>query len=326
MVQYGANGDGDPWNFACFVALIARINRQMSSVKATIGDNGVDAVGTTSSSLPATGFQSLLRLSLSLVVLATAGCQLGKQPSNQRQWTLEHAVLPCAHFENGQVSVRNVRDFRHESEDYMIPGYHDVTIDLEQVATVDLFLCYFDKPQSPFAHSMLSFGTHTDKYLLLSIEGRRETGEDYSLRTAACRELELIYVFAEERDVIDQRAVVRGETVRRYPLNVSPNQARALLVTLLCDANRLHSEPRFYRLLKDNCTSNLVQPSGTALGGPLQQAWVATFPGCADRTLRRLGIIDDYLPLRDQRAAVEINRSAKLYRGAEQYSLLIRGR
>jgi hypothetical protein len=274
--------------------------------------------------MPAIGIQSFLLISL--ISLAKAGCQLGKQPSNHRQWTLEHAVLPCAHFQDGLVNVRNVRDFRHESEDRMIPSYRDVTIELDQVATVDLFLCYFDKPQSAFAHSMLSFGTHTGQYLLLSIEARREVGEEYSLRTAACRELELIYVFAEERDVIDQRAVVRGETVRRYPLNVSSHQARALLVKLLGDANHLHSDPRFYRLLKNNCTSNLVQPSGSALGGPMQQAWVATFPGWANRTLRRLGIIDDYLPLRDQRAAAEINSSAKLYRDAEQYSLRIRGR
>lgn len=270
------------------------------------------------------GFQSFLIISL--ITLATTGCQLGKQPSNNRKWTLEHAVLPCAHFQDGLVNVRNVRDFRHKSENCMIPAYRDVTIELDQVATVDLFLCYFDKPQSAFAHSMLSFGTHEGQHLLLSIEGRREEDEDFNLRTAACRELELIYVFADERDVIDQRAVVRGETVRRYPLNVSPHQARTLLERLLCDANRLHSEPRFYRLLKDNCTSNLAEPSGDALGGPLQQAWVATFPGYADRTLRRLGLIDDYLPLTDQRAAAEINSLAKLYRNADQYSLRIRGR
>ncbi|HBJ34303.1 MAG TPA: hypothetical protein DDZ51_05960 [Planctomycetaceae bacterium] len=250
---------------------------------------------------------------------------MGKQPSNNRQWTLEHAVLPCAHFQDRTVHVRNVRDFRHESNDRMIPSYRDVTIALDQVATVDLFLCYFDKPQSAFAHSMLSFGTHTGQYLLLSIEGRREANEDFNLRTAACRELELIYVFAEERDVIDQRAVVRGETVRRYPLNVTAHQSQALLVRLLRDANRLHSEPRFYRLLKDNCTSNLVRPSGTAIGGPLQRAWVTTFPGYADRTLRHLGMIDDCLPFSDHRAAAEINEPAKLYRDADQYSLRIRG-
>jgi hypothetical protein len=208
----------------------------------------------------------------------------------------------------------------------MIPSYRDVAIELDQVASVDLFLCYFDNPQSPFAHSMLSFGTYDGQYLLLSIEGRREKDEEYNLRNAACGELELIYVFAEERDVIDQRAVVRGETVRRFPLDATPHQARKLLVRLLCDANRLHSEPRFYRLLKDNCTSNLAGPSGEAIGGPLQQTWLATFPGYADRKLRRLGLIDDSLPLRDQRAAAEINARAKQYRNAEDYSLRIRGR
>lgn len=262
----------------------------------------------------------------SLIAFAASGCQLGRQPSNNRQWTLEHAVMPCAHFQDDVVTVRNVRDFHHTSETSMVPSYRDVTVALDQVATVDLFLCYFDNPQSPFAHSMLSFGTYQGQYLLLSIEGRREEGEEYNLRNAACRELELIYVIAEERDVIDQRAVVRGETVRRFPLDVSCDQARKLLVRLLCDANRLHSEPRFYRLLKDNCTSNLAEPSGDAIGGPLQQAWLSTFPGFADRKLRRLGLIDDSVPLRDQRAAAEINALAKQYRYAEEYSLRIRGR
>jgi hypothetical protein len=298
-------------------------NGKTPRAKTKCGDNGDKAVDMGKRSKNGTCFQ--LFLITSLIALACCGCQLGRQPSNHRKWTLEHAVLPCAHFQDGVVKVRNVRDFRHKSETYMIPAYRDVSIELDQIATVDLFLCYFDNPQSPFAHSMLSFGTYGEQYLLLSIEGRREEGEEYNLRNAACRELELIYVLADERDVIDQRAVVRGETVRRFSLNATPNQARKLLVRLLCDANRLHSEPRFYRLLKDNCTSNLAEPSGAAIGGPLQQAWVATFPGYADRKLRRLGLIDDSLPLRDQRAAAEINGLAKLYRNADQYSLRIRG-
>jgi hypothetical protein len=279
----------------------------------------------TSGTLKPSG-RTLGSLAVTCLLLAVAGCGVLNQPSNNRRWTVEHAVMPCAHFDQNVVHVRNVRNFRHESESCMIPGYTDVTIDLDQVATVDLFLCYFDKPQSPFAHSMLSFGTHTGQYLLLSIEGRREVDEEYSFRTAACRELELIYVFAEERDVIDQRAVVREETLRCYPLNVYPHQARALLVRLLRDANQLHDEPRFYRLLKDNCTSNLVEPSSTAIGGPLRRAWLTAFPGCADRTLRRIGIIDDQLPLKDHRTVAEVNDLAKRYRYAEDYSLRIRGR
>lgn len=260
------------------------------------------------------------------LLLSVTGCGLGKQPSNHRAWTLEHAVMPCAHFHDDAVTVRNVRNFRHLSEDHMLPDYHDVTIDVNDVATVDLFLCYFDSPSSPFAHSMLSFGTfQQDHYLLLSIEGRREEGEEFNLRTAVGRELELIYVFAEERDVIDQRAVVRGETVRRFPLQVCPHQARALLLALLRDANQLHAEPRFYRLFRDNCTSNLVRPTGNLTGGPIRRSKLSVFPGYADRILRSSGLIDNRLPLKVQRERAEINHLAKRYRDVPDYSLKIRG-
>lgn len=260
-----------------------------------------------------------------LVLFASAGCRSLEQPSNCRPWTLEHAVLPCAHFADGQVHVRNIRDFVHRSERCIVPRYGEMLINLSEVVTVDLFLCYFDNPQSPFAHSMLSFGTSSGQYLLVSIEARREEGEEYNLRTASSRQLELIYVLAEERDVLVQRAVIRGETVRRYPLNVGRREVRELLIGLLNDANSLHAEPRYYRLFHDNCTSNLVRQADTALGGPLQQTYLAVLPGYADRVLRRLGYIDNSMFIRDQRELTEINSLVRQHQHADDLSQRIRG-
>jgi len=172
---------------------------------------------------------------------------------------------------------------------------------------------------------MLSFGTRDrEKFVLISVEGRREAGEEFNLINATTRNLELIYVVADERDVIDQRAVVRGEKVYRYPLNVRPSDARAMLVALLTDANDLRTDPQFYRLLENNCTTNLVGHAGGAVGGRVNQAILNTFPGYADVTLRRLGLVDDSQPIDHQRALAEVNPLAHLYRDSRDYSRRIR--
>jgi hypothetical protein len=263
-------------------------------------------------------------LAVCFCLTGSSGCIL-KAPTNQRAWTLEHAVMPTTRFDGDTVKIHNVRNFRHIDEKTMNAAYYNLELDLADVATVDLFSCYFRSDKSLLAHSMLSFGTHDrERFVLISVEGRREVGEEFNLVNATTRNLELIYVIADERDVIDQRAVVRDEKVYRYPIVARPSDARAMLVALLKDANELRTDPQFYRLLENNCTTNLVEHAGGAVGGKVNQAILNTFPGYADVTLRRIGLVDDSQPIMQQRALAEVNPLAQLYRDSADYSRRIR--
>jgi hypothetical protein len=248
-----------------------------------------------------------------------------KTASNNRPWCLEHTVMPLAVFDDDQVKIHNVRNFRHIDEQTMNAAYYDLPLDMNEITTVDLFTSLFQSDVSPIAHTMLSFGTRDrDQFLVVSIEARREVGEEFNFVTATTGQLELIYVIADERDIIDQRAVVRKEKLLRFPIQLPPKDAQSLFAALLRDANELRRKPQIYNLLDNNCTSNLVRHAGPKVFGAVDRATLVAFPAYADVTLRRVGLVDDSLSLFEQRAQAEVNELALRYRDMPNYSRRIR--
>lgn len=234
--------------------------------------------------------------------------------------------MPLAVFEDDQVEIQNVRNFRHSDDQTMNVAYYDTTVDLAEIESVDLFISLFQNDLSPIAHTMLSFGTRDrDQFLNVSIEARREVGEEFNFVTASTGQLELIYVIADERDIIDQRAVVRGEKLLRFPLQLSQANARGLFVSLLREANTLRDHPQVYDLLQNNCTTNLVRQADYTTIGPVDRVTLTAFPAFADVTLRRVGLISPTAAGFDNRGQAEINTVATRYRDAAHYSRRIRG-
>ena len=77
------------------------------------------------------------------------------------------------------------------------------------------------------AHTMVSFEFEGGDTVCFSIETRKEKGEGYSAVKGLFRQFELIYVVADERDVVRLRTNYRrGEDVYLFRLNASPAQAR----------------------------------------------------------------------------------------------------
>ena len=262
------------------------------------------------------------------IMCSFSGCavlSVGKVPSNHRNWCLEHLVMPYTTIQDDSMEIRNVRDFRHCSEKHVETRYLNRTIRLAEINRADLFVCYSGSDRSLFAHTMLSFGsTCGDDYICISVEARREEGEDFGLINAVTQELELIYVVATERDMIDLRTQIREETLYRYPVNATPDQVRGLLVGLLEHANHLHRCPEFYRLLENNCTSNLIEHTGIEAVRPIAKHWIGTFPGYSDVILRRLGLIESSHRIMCQRCRCEVNPIAAKCRFRSDYSRCLR--
>jgi len=233
--------------------------------------------------------------------------------------------MPLAVFDDDQVKIHNVRNFRHIDDQTINAAYYDLPLDMNEITTVDLFTSLFQNDVSPIAHTMLSFGTRDrDQFVVVSIEARREVGEQFNFVTATTGQLELIYVIADERDIIDQRAVVREEKLLRFPIQVPPKDAKSLFAALLRDANDLRRKPQIYDLLDNNCTSNLVRHASKDLFSAVDRATLLAFPAYADITLRRVGLVDDSLSVSEQRAQAEVNELARRYRDMPNYSRRIR--
>ena len=78
------------------------------------------------------------------------------EPSNDREWQPEVAVLPYATFEGDLVTVHNIRNFDYRTETDFTPHYDDRTYDLTKLDAVDLIAVYWMGPE--IAHIFLSFG------------------------------------------------------------------------------------------------------------------------------------------------------------------------
>ncbi len=76
-----------------------------------------------------------------------------RTPRNDRQWSLDQALLPTATIENTTITLHNIRNFTYVSEAEFIPSYYDKKIDITDLVSVDFIL----EPLAPIgiAHTLL---------------------------------------------------------------------------------------------------------------------------------------------------------------------------
>jgi hypothetical protein len=106
---------------------------------------------------------------------------------------------------------------------------------------------------------MLTFGFEGGSYLTLSVGPRPEVGEGYAPIHSFFKAFELVYTFADERDLIALRTNYRREDVYMFPSTLSREKLRELLLDVLRRANELAEKPEFYMTISDNCTTALIR-------------------------------------------------------------------
>lgn len=240
------------------------------------------------------------------------------QPSNNRNWLPDVAVLPYADINGNRVTVHDIRncDYRTET-DYTVQHY-DRTFELDALRTVDLYLVTWGSPD--IAHTMVSFGFTNGDYVCFSIETRKEKGEDYSALKGFFRQFELTYIIADERDVVRLRTNYRqGEEVCLYRLQVTPEQGRKLFLDYLRRANELHDHPAWYNALTDNCTIAIRTQRDAADRAPWD--WRMLLNGHLDELLYERGTIVTNLPFAELKKLSNINLRARAADQAADFSL-----
>ncbi len=243
--------------------------------------------------------------------------------SGVRDWQRDVAVLPFAQVQGDLVTVRNIRNFAYTTETDYEPGYYDRTFDLKKLDSVDLIAVYW--MGDAIAHVMVSFGFGGRDYLCLSIETRKEVGEDYSSIKGFFKQYELIYVVADERDLIRLRTTFRNppEDVYIYRTRMTPENARLLFMEYIKEINRLHETPEFYNTLTTNCTTNVVRHL-RAFGGKARYNWKILLSGYAPLYAYEMGALDDTLPFEALRAASHVNGRAASAGDPDDFSARIR--
>ena len=247
-----------------------------------------------------------------------------RTPSNDRDWIPEHKVLAHAEFSGDQVTIHNVRNAEFFTYRDCIVKHYDKTFDLSKIRTVDFVVVPFSEIKA-VAHTMLSFGFEGGDHVGISVEVRLEKGEGYDPALGAFGQFELIYVIADERDLIPVRVEHRDVDVYIYPSTAPPEMARKLFVDMLKRANQLYEHPEFYDTLGNNCTTNIVRHINAIAPGKVPYDYRVLLPGYADKLAYDLGLIDNRLPFEEVKRRARVNGSVLKYKDHPQFSVKIRG-
>jgi len=253
-----------------------------------------------------------------------ASCWFALEPSNDRDWVPENAVLAYATFDGERVTLHNIRNFDYRTETDFTPAYYDRTFDLQQLDAVDLYAVYWMGPA--IAHVFVSFGFTDGGHVAVSIEARKERGEGYSSVKGFFRQYELYYVVGDERDLVRLRTNYRRdppEHVHLYRVRGQPEAARRLFLEYLSRINGLKEHAQWYNSATDNCTSNIWLNSRVNPGS-LPYSWKILLSGYVPEYLYENGRLDTSVPFEELQRRSEINALAQAADQAADFSRRIR--
>lgn len=246
------------------------------------------------------------------------------EPSNDRAWEPENAVLAYADIDGERITLHNIRNFNYRTATDFTPAYYDRTFDLRQLDEVDLFSVYWMGPS--IAHVFLSFGFTDGSHVAVSIETRREKGQVYSSIAGFFRQYTLYYVVGDERDVVRVRTNYRHdptEQVYLYRLRGTQAGAQRLFLAYLQEINALRQHAGWYNTLTSNCTTSIwllarLNPEH------LPYSWKVLVSGYLPEYLYEQGRLDTSVPFAELQRRAYINPLAQAADQAADFSRRIR--
>ncbi len=135
---------------------------------------------------------------------------------------------------------------------------------------------------------------------------------------------ELIYVIADEEDIIKLRTNYRKNDVYMYPINTSKEKIQALFRSMLIRADKLAKEPEFYNTLWNNCTTSILNHANALRENKLVGGKHTILPAHSDELIYHAGLIDTQLPLAEARTYYKIDDIAEMASRDKDFSKIIR--
>jgi hypothetical protein len=229
------------------------------------------------------------------------GWWLRQKPSLKRDWDPTVAVLPRAVRQGDAFRIENIRNFEYRSLDDFTPRYETRTFHLGNLKALDVIFFNWGSPW--MSHPVMVFDFGSDGRVCASIEVRYRKGQHYSLVRSLYRQQELIFVFAEECDVILRRTKYGpSQEAHLYRLNASADEIRNTFLDYIEAVNSLYESPRWYNGLCANCTTTFYRLPHSRY----RFDWRVLANGRLDRALYNDGRLDRSLPFQ------ELQRKASL--------------
>ena len=244
------------------------------------------------------------------------------KPSNERNWQPNVAQLAWAEINRDEVTLHNVRNCDYRTETDYTARWETRTVRLSQIMGIDLAINYWGSPW--MAHPIVSFQFVDAPPICFSIETRKQLGQTYSAIGGLYRQFELIYIVADERDVIRVRTNYRpGEDVYLYRTTMTPSQARERFHEYVRSINEIRDHPRWYNAITTNCTTSIRDQHPTAERMPWD--WRLLLNGKGDELMfERHTIVTAGLPFPELKARSLVNARAQASDASADFSELIR--
>ena len=243
------------------------------------------------------------------------------KPSNDGNWQPDVAQLAWADINGDEFTFHNVRNCDYRTDTDYTPHWETRTVRLSQITGIDLAIDYWGSPW--IAHPIVSFQFADAPPLCFSIETRKTVGQSYSTICGLYRQYALIYLVADERDVIRLRTNYRHEDIYLYHTTVPPARARERFLEYVRSLNALRTQPRWYNAITTNCTTSIRSQRPSNERVPWD--WRILLNGKADELLYKNGaLVTGRLPFGQLKAQSLINARAKRADTSPDFSQLIR--
>lgn len=217
------------------------------------------------------------------------------QPSNSRNWEEGFETLPSVSINENQVTIAKLRDYHYEPGKITSRDYVSKTFDVRELERVwFVFEPFQIQPFTDFkgvAHTYLVFDFKNSDPVALSVEARREKGEQYSAWLGLLNKFELFYVWGTEVDQSVRRVIVENNKLYMYPMQISKESAQGLFLELANATQRLESHPRFYNTFANNCTNELAYSANKVKSNLFLLNRSLFLPGYSVDELYKLGLI-----------------------------------
>lgn len=227
-------------------------------------------------------------------------------PDTNVEWSPEQARHPIVEIDGDKIHVQNVRNFTWRSRTDFTPGFYDRTYDLSKLNSM-----YYVVAPMPgldaVAHVFVCFGFSDGQTVAVSVEGRRRLGQPYQLIPSMFRQLQLMYVVGDERDVVGLRGKIWRTPVFFYPARATPERMQAIFKSMMQGADQLEEHPEFYNLIWNNCMTRILMHLRRLGGHSLPHDLQVLLTGLSDRTAFNLGYIDTDLTFEQARRAFRVD-------------------
>jgi len=293
-------------------------------------DRGVQLASYSNSSLPVPALAAKPvsddeAMRLPSLKLATDGpMQRWFEATNDGPWSPDQNILPWAEFHDDLVTVHNIRNSYYRTVDDYTVRLYDKTFDLRKLTSIDLIVVPFNDNPS-IAHVMISFGFEDRDYLVSSVEIRKRCGQKYSALNGFFNQYTLMYVLADERDIMWKETIGYQQEAFIYRTTATPKLAQEMFVDVMRRVNKLVREPEFYNTITNNCTTNVRNHVNRLLPGRIPYDYRVLLPGYSDEMAYDLGLIKANGSFEETKAAAKVNYKAYLYRDDPDLSRKIRG-